>query len=73
MTMELNIASLVTPLLTVGLRVSGLMLFAPLFGSAAIPVRIKAVLVIAVTAVLSLASGAYRRRTGRAMAFGGHP
>lgn len=52
MTMELNIASLVTPLLTVGLRVSGLMLFAPLFGSAAIPVRIKAVLVIAVTAVL---------------------
>lgn len=50
--MKLNLDSLIVPMLTVGLRVSGLMLFAPLFGSAAIPTRIKAVLVIAVTAVL---------------------
>ena len=38
--------------MTVGLRVSGLMMFAPVFGSAALPIRIKAVLVIALTAVL---------------------
>jgi len=50
--MELNLINLLNPLLTIGLRVSGLMLFAPLFGSAAIPTRIKAVLVIAVTAAL---------------------
>ena len=50
--MEINLANLLTPLLTVGLRVSGLMMFAPVFGSAALPVRIKAVLVIALTAVL---------------------
>ena len=36
----------------IGLRVSGLMLFAPFFGNAVIPPRIKAVLVIAITAVL---------------------
>jgi flagellar biosynthetic protein FliR len=50
--MELNLANLISPLLSVGLRVSGLVLFAPLFGSAALPLRIKAVLVIALTAVL---------------------
>jgi len=50
--MELNLINLINPLLTIGLRVSGLVLFAPLFGSAAIPARIKAVLVIALTAVL---------------------
>ncbi|KAA6465448.1 flagellar biosynthetic protein FliR [Acidobacteria bacterium AB60] len=38
--------------LTVGIRVSGLMLFAPFFGSVVIPMRIKAVLVLAVTFVL---------------------
>ncbi len=38
--------------MVVGLRVSGLMLFAPFFGNATVPPRIKAVLVIAITAVL---------------------
>ena len=50
--MEINLANLIVPLMTVGLRVSGLMMFAPVFGSAALPIRIKAVLVIALTAVL---------------------
>ncbi len=39
-------------MLVIGLRVSGLMLFAPFFGHASIPPRIKAVLIIAITAVL---------------------
>jgi flagellar biosynthesis protein FliR len=55
--MELDLANLITPMLMIGLRVSGLMVFAPLFGSAAIPVRIKAVLVMALTAVLYPALG----------------
>jgi flagellar biosynthesis protein FliR len=50
--MEINLANLIVPLMTVGLRASGLMMFAPVFGSAALPIRIKAVLVIALTAVL---------------------
>jgi len=50
--MELQLARLMAPMLMVGMRVSGLMLFAPLLGSAAIPMRMKAVLVILVTAVL---------------------
>ena len=44
--------NLIGPVLVVGLRVSGLMLFAPFFSSATIPARIKIVLVIAITAVL---------------------
>ncbi len=39
-------------LLTIGVRLSGLMLFAPFFGSAAIPPRIKAGLVLALMMVL---------------------
>ena len=50
--MELNFTNFLNPMLMIGLRVSGLVLFAPLFGSAAIPMRIKATLVILVTAVL---------------------
>jgi flagellar biosynthetic protein FliR len=50
--MELNFANLIAPLVAVGLRVSGLMLFAPVFGSAALPPRIKAVLAIVLTAAL---------------------
>jgi flagellar biosynthesis protein FliR len=50
--MEINLTNLITPMLTIGLRISGLMMFAPVFGSAALPVRIKAVLVIALTAML---------------------
>jgi flagellar biosynthesis protein FliR len=39
-------------LLTIGTRVSGMMLFAPFFGSVAIPPRVKAILVLALTALL---------------------
>jgi flagellar biosynthesis protein FliR len=58
--MEIKLANLLAPLMTIGLRVSGLMIFAPVFGSAALPMRIKAVLVIALTAVL------YSALSGRA-------
>jgi len=50
--MELSIAELLSGPLIVGLRVSGLMLFAPFFGNAAIPPRVKAVIVILITGVL---------------------
>jgi len=39
-------------LLTIGVRLTGLMLFAPFFGSVAISSRVKAVLVLALTALL---------------------
>jgi len=39
-------------LLTIGVRLTGIMLFAPFFGSVAIPARVKAVLVMALTALL---------------------
>ncbi len=59
--MELSLTELMTGPLVIGVRISGLMLFAPFFGNAAIPPRIKAVLVILITAVLypaySVASG----------------
>lgn len=50
--MDISIADIIGSVLVVGLRVSGLMLFAPFFGSATIPPRIKIVLVITITAVL---------------------
>jgi flagellar biosynthesis protein FliR len=50
--MEISVSHILSSLLVIGLRVSGLMLFAPFFGSAVIPPRIKVVLVIAITAVL---------------------
>ncbi|HZP64521.1 MAG TPA: flagellar biosynthetic protein FliR [Terriglobales bacterium] len=50
--MEISIANLLGPVLMVGLRVSGLLLFAPFFSHASIPPRIKAVLVIGITAIL---------------------
>src|ERR1041385_1801380 len=50
--MELSIAELLTGPLVVGLRVSGLMLFAPFFSHVSVPPRMKAVLVIVITAVL---------------------
>jgi len=56
--MELNLTNLIAPLLSVGLRVSGLVMFAPLFGSAALLPRIKALLVIVLTAVLYPSLGA---------------
>jgi len=50
--MEISLANLIGSIFAVGLRVSGLVLFAPFFSHAAIPIRIKAVLVITITAVL---------------------
>lgn len=50
--MELSIVELLTGPFIIGLRVSGLMLFAPFFSNAGIPPRMKAVLVILITAVL---------------------
>lgn len=44
--------SIITCLLTIGVRLSGLMLFAPFFGSAVIPARIKAILVLVMTFLL---------------------
>jgi flagellar biosynthetic protein FliR len=50
--MELSLAELMTGPLLVGIRISGLMLFAPFFGHSAVPARIKAILVLLITAVL---------------------
>lgn len=49
---RLPLITIIAAALTIGVRLSGLMLFAPLFGSAAIPARIKAVLVLSLTALL---------------------
>ena len=49
---ELPLIAIITKLLTIGVRLTGLMLFAPFFGSVVIPARVKAVLVLALTAVL---------------------
>jgi flagellar biosynthetic protein FliR len=49
--MEISLNGL-SAVMIIGLRVSGLMLFAPFFGSMVIPPRIKVVLTIAITAVL---------------------
>jgi len=50
--MEISLTRIVGSVLLVGLRISGLMLFAPFLSSTPIPVRIKVVLAIAMTAVL---------------------
>jgi flagellar biosynthesis protein FliR len=50
--MEISLIQILGGVLAVGLRVSGLMLFAPFFGNVAIPPRIKIVLTLAITAVL---------------------
>jgi flagellar biosynthesis protein FliR len=49
---ELPLMKIITSLLTIGVRLSGLMLFAPFFGSMVIPARIKAILVFAMTLLL---------------------
>jgi flagellar biosynthesis protein FliR len=56
--MEISLANIVGSMLAIGLRVSGLMIFAPFFSSAVIPPRIKIVLVIVTTAVLYPVYGA---------------
>ena len=50
--MEISLANLLGALLMIGARISGLMLFVPFFGHGAVPIRIKAALVVAITAVL---------------------
>jgi flagellar biosynthesis protein FliR len=49
---EIPLMTIITCLLTIGVRLSGLMLFAPFFGSVVIPVRIKAIFVFAMTLLL---------------------
>lgn len=46
------LVAMITAFLTAGVRLSGLMMFAPFFGNVVIPVRIKAALVIAFTFLL---------------------
>lgn len=49
---NIPLVAIITAFLTTGVRLSGLMLFAPFFGSAVIPARIKAILVLAMTFLL---------------------
>ena len=50
--MNISLVQVLGALLTIGGRLTGIMLFAPFFGSVAIPARVKAVLVMALTALL---------------------
>ncbi|HEY4357881.1 MAG TPA: flagellar biosynthetic protein FliR [Acidobacteriaceae bacterium] len=50
--MNISLVQVFGGLLSVGIRMSGLMLFAPFFSSVAIPSRVKVVLTIALTAML---------------------
>ncbi len=49
---EFPLMTIITSLLTIGVRLTGLMLFAPFFGSMIIPARIKAILVFTMTLLL---------------------
>jgi flagellar biosynthetic protein FliR len=50
--MNISLVQILGALLSIGVRLTGLMLFAPFFGSVAISARVKAALVIALTALL---------------------
>ena len=50
--MTIPVVQILGALLTIGVRLSGLVLFAPFFGSAAVPGRVKPLLVLALTALL---------------------
>jgi len=50
--MEIPLGKILGAIMIIGLRVSGLVLFAPFFSNVTIPPRVKAILVIAITAVL---------------------
>ncbi|HEY5214383.1 MAG TPA: flagellar biosynthetic protein FliR [Acidobacteriaceae bacterium] len=54
---QIPLLGVISGLLTIAVRLSGLMLFAPFFGSVVIPSRVKAGLVIALTLVLFPAVG----------------
>jgi flagellar biosynthetic protein FliR len=49
---QLPVLAIVSGILTISVRLSGLMLFAPFLGSTAIPSRVKAILVLALTLLL---------------------
>jgi flagellar biosynthetic protein FliR len=49
---QIPLLAIITGLMAIGVRLSGLMLFAPFFGSSVIPARIKAGLVLAFTLLL---------------------
>ena len=57
--MHLSLVQIFGAMLTIGVRLTGMMLFAPFFGSVAIPPRVKAMLVIALTALLYPAVSAH--------------
>ncbi len=50
--MSISLVQVFGAFLTIGVRLTGIMLFAPFFGSVVIPARVKAVLVMAFTALL---------------------
>ncbi len=50
--MNISLVQVFGALLTIGVRLTGVMLFAPFYGSVAIPARVKAVLVMALTVLL---------------------
>jgi flagellar biosynthetic protein FliR len=50
--MNISLVQIFGGLLTIGVRLTGIMIFAPFFGSAVVPSRVKAVLVLALTALL---------------------
>ena len=54
---EIPLIAIISGVLTIGVRMTGLMLFAPFFGSMVIPARIKAALVLALTLALYPAFG----------------
>jgi flagellar biosynthetic protein FliR len=49
---QIPLLTIISGLLTIGVRLSGLMLFAPFFGSVVIPSRVKAILVLALSVLL---------------------
>ena len=50
--MNISLIQILGAVLTIGVRLTGIMVFAPFFGSVVIPARVKAVLVLALTALL---------------------
>jgi flagellar biosynthetic protein FliR len=49
---QIPLLTIISGLLTIGVRLTGLMLFAPFFGSVVIPSRVKAILVLSITVLL---------------------
>ena len=50
--MNISLIQVIGVLLAIGIRLTGILLFAPFFGSMVIPTRVKVVLVVALTAML---------------------